>query len=76
MRNVGSEGSITNMSTKPRSGRESPKVITIPPDLLTALETFAGNIGIPRNAALILAARKGLQTLAEEYTTKPPLVPV
>ena len=57
------------MKARPR--KDPPKFIPMPPDLLEALEEAGNRIGITRNATLILAARKGLNALREEYATQP-----
>lgn len=43
------------------------KIVPMPEDLWASLEEAGRKIGITRNAALTLAARKGLAVLAAEY---------
>lgn len=54
--------------TTPKRIREPLTVIKVPIDLRESLENAAQKIGITRNATMILAARKGIKTLAEEFT--------
>lgn len=40
----------------------------LPEDLTRKLDEIGTKIGVPRNATLILAARKGIGALAKEYS--------
>jgi len=52
----------------PQTTQVDPRIaLKLPDDLREGLTEAAAIIGIPRNATLILAARKGLASILSEY---------